>query len=113
MKTFVAVLALAGLFATPALAAKTCINSRDITSSKSDDGKTMVFKMRNGQTYVNHMQGSCPDLRFNGFVWVLHSGDDMICEYEQSLRVLQSGQVCVLGKFDPPTMSKPMSKSAN
>jgi len=104
MKTFVAVFVLAGLFATPALAAKTCINSRDITSSKSDDGKTMVFKMRNGQTYVNHMQGSCPDLRFNGFVWVLHSGDDMICENEQSLHVLRSGEVCVLGKFDQPTV---------
>ncbi len=108
MKTFVAVLALAGMaFATPVLA-KTCLESRDITSSNSKDGKLMVFKMRGGQTYVNHLQGSCPDLKFGGFAWVLRSGDTKICENEQSLRTLQSGQVCVLGKFDPPTMSKPL-----
>jgi hypothetical protein len=106
MKTFVAALALAGMaFATPVLA-KTCIQTRDISSSKSDDGKLLAFKMRNGQTYVNHLQGVCRDLRFNGYVWVLQSGDTKVCEFEQSLRVLQSGQVCVLGKFDPPTMSK-------
>jgi hypothetical protein len=114
MKTFVAVLALASVaFAVPASAA-TCIESRDIVSSKSDDGKVMVFKMRNGQTYVNHLQGICSNLRFNGFVWVLRSGDTKVCENQQSLRVLQSGQVCVLGKFDPPTMKQPpVSKGTN
>ncbi len=114
MKAFVAVLALAGVtFAAPAWAAKTCINSREIVSSKSDDGKLMVFKMRDGKTYVNHLRGSCPDLRFNGFAWVLRSGDTQICEDEQSLRTLQSGQVCVLGKLDPPPMKAPMSKGTN
>ena len=47
------VMALAGLvFAVgPALAAKVCIDSRDIVSSKSTDGKTMVFKMKDGTTW--------------------------------------------------------------
>ncbi len=35
------------------------------------DGKTMVFKMRNGTTYINHLRGACPGLRFNGFSWEL------------------------------------------
>ncbi len=103
MKKQVAAFVLAGVaFAAPAQAASMCINSKDIVGSDSKDGKTLVFKMRDGRTLVNHLQGSCPDLKFNGYVWTLHSGDTQVCENQQSLRVLQSGQVCVLGKFDAP-----------
>lgn len=66
----------------------------------------MIFRMRNGQILVNHMHGNCPDLRFNGFSWVLRGGDDQICENQQTLRVLQSGEICTLGKFDRPSPSK-------
>ena len=45
--------------------------------------------------------------------WVLQSGDTKVCERQQSLRTLQSGQVCVLGKFDAPTMSPAMGKGTN
>jgi hypothetical protein len=113
MKNFLAALILAGTAATAmaqpapdATPPKVCLESRDIVSSKSDDGKLLTFKMRDGRIFVNHLQGICSDLRFNGYVWVLHSGDTKVCEREQSLRVLQSGQVCTLGKFDPPTMRK-------
>jgi len=107
MRKIVTVLALAGVgFAAPAMAAKTCIDMRDIVSSKSTDGKTMVFKMKDGRTLVNHLQGSCPDLKYNGFAWQSHSGDSKVCENEQSFQVLQSMQICVLGKFDAPTMEK-------
>ncbi|HEX4027265.1 MAG TPA: hypothetical protein VHX18_06560 [Rhizomicrobium sp.] len=106
MKTVV--IALAGLVCAtvPALAAQVCIDSRNVVSSKSTDGKTMVFKMKDGTTLVNHLQGSCPDLKFNGFAWDLRSGDTMVCENAQSLRVLQSMQICTLGKFDAPKMEK-------
>ncbi len=110
MKKQVAALVLAGVaFAAPAHAAKMCINSREIVSSDSKDGRTLVLKMRDGRTLVNHLQGVCSDLKFNGYVWVLRGGDTQVCENEQSLRVLQSGQVCVLGKFDAP-MDKPAAK---
>jgi hypothetical protein len=106
MKTLMTALVLTGLtLAGPASAANRCIDTRDIVSSKSDDGKVMVFKMKNGDTLINHLQGRCPDLRYNGFVWQLRSGDTNVCENAQSFQVLQSGQVCVLGKFDAP-MSK-------
>jgi hypothetical protein len=106
MKTVV--IALAGLVCAtvPALAAQVCIDSRNVVSSKSTDGKTMVFKMKDGTTMVNHLQGSCPDLKFNGFAWDLRSGDTMVCENAQSLRVLQSMQICTLGKFDAPMTEK-------
>jgi hypothetical protein len=113
MKRFVTALVLAGMAAAaPAWAENVCIDSRDIVSSKSNDGKTMVFKMRDGRTFVNHLQGICPDLKFNGYSWVLHGGDTKVCEREQSLRVIQSGQVCILGKFDPPIAPK-MDKGTN
>ena len=97
------------VFAAPAFAKNVCIDTRDIVGSDSKDGKTMTFRMRDGTTIVNHLQGSCPDLKFNGYVWSLRSGDTQVCERQQSLRVLQSGQICVLGKFDPP-VSKAAAK---
>ena len=106
MKKLLVPFALAMLAAAAPAAANTCVDMRDIVSSKSTDGRTMVFKMKDGTTMVNHLQGYCPDLKFFGFAWESHSGDTKVCEKEQSFRVLQSMQVCVLGKFDPPVMEK-------
>ena len=85
-------------FASPARAAEICLRTQDIVSTDSKDGKTLTFKMRDGRTLVNHLKGVCLDLEFNGFDWVVRGGENI-----QRLRVLQSGEVCVLGKFDPPT----------
>jgi hypothetical protein len=87
--------------APPAPSPRVCLSNQQIQSTRSDDGKTMIFRMRNGQTYINHLRGSCPGLRFNGFIWELR-GIDQICENQQTLRVLRSGEVCMLGKFDMP-----------
>ncbi|HJS46321.1 MAG TPA: hypothetical protein VJ753_07980 [Rhizomicrobium sp.] len=107
MKMIMAALALIGaVVCGPAHAEKICLDTRKMVSSDSKDGRTMVFKMRDGSTYVNHLQGYCPDLKFNGFVWLLHSGDTKVCERENTFSVLQSGQICTLGKFDPLTMTK-------
>ncbi|HWY63163.1 MAG TPA: hypothetical protein VNW15_14770 [Rhizomicrobium sp.] len=103
MKTIITAMALAGVVAASPVSAKTCLRSQDIVSAHSDDGKLLTFKMRNGQTLVNHLQGVCPDLKFDGFVWTLH-GIENVCENEQSLRVLRSGEICVLGKFDLPVI---------
>jgi hypothetical protein len=96
----------------PASAANMCVRSRDILSTDSKDGKLMTFRMRDGRVLVNHLQGVCSDLRFEGFTWVLRGGDEDICENQQSLKVLRSGQTCLLGKFDvvkdKPAMDKPV-----
>ena len=52
--------------AVPAHAAKMCVDIREIDSSKSKDGRIMVFKMKDGSTLVNHLQGFCPDLKYHG-----------------------------------------------
>ena len=96
MKKFLISLALA-LAVSPAQAL--CVNHQDVLSATSKDGKNLVFRMRDGRTLVNHLQGTCNDLRFNGFVWVLRGNND-ICEHVQSLQTLNVGQVCVLGAFE-------------
>lgn len=98
MKMIIAMLAFTAAVASPA-AAKMCVQSRDILSTDSKDGKLMTFKMRDGSVLVNHLQGICSDLRYEGFTWVLRGNND-ICENEQSLKVIRSGQTCLLGKFD-------------
>ena len=104
MKKLLILLALTA--AAPAYA-NTCIDTRQIDSSKSRDGHTMVFKMKNGTTLVNHLRGYCPDLKFNGFAWQTHAGDNKVCENEDTFQVLQSMQVCGLGKFDTTARSVP------
>ena len=98
MKTILAVMAL--LIAVSPAAANVCVKSREILSTDSKDGRLLTFKMKDGRVLVNHLQGICTDLRYEGFVWVLRGGDEDICENQQSLRVLRSGQTCLLGKFD-------------
>ena len=104
MKYLVPALGLATLVlaTAPALAASKCVDIRDIDSSQSKDGRTMVFKMKDGTVLVNHLQGYCPDLRYTGFAWQMPSSDTNACERQSTFRVLQSYQVCTLGKFDPP-----------
>jgi len=98
MKTIFAAMMLVAVTAMPA-AATVCIHQRDIAGTSSKDGKNLTFRMNDGRVLVNHLQGICTDLRFNGFVWNVPATEE-ICENQQSLHVLQSGQVCVLGKFD-------------
>ena len=99
MKTIIISLILLGAVSSPVLAATMCVRSRDIQSTDSKDGKLLTFKMKDGRVLVNHLQGVCSDLRFEGFEWVLRGNED-ICENQQSLKVLRSGQTCLLGKFD-------------
>lgn len=102
--------------AAPALAAgSVCISTRDIQNSKpKDDGTAITFTMKDGSVWRNDLNGRCPDLKFNGFVWTIRNPGDTVCENEQTIRVLQSGEICQLGKFtlEKPARSK-MEKHAS
>ena len=110
MKLIIATVLAAAAAAFPASAATMCVQARDIMGTHSDDGKLLTFRMRDGRVLVNHLQGICSDLRYEGFVWTIHGTED-ICENQQSLQVLRSGQTCLLGKFDvvkdKPAKDKP------
>jgi hypothetical protein len=93
------------LGAAPAMAAEhICINTRDIASSKPDkSGSSILFKMRDGTQWRNTLQGRCPDLAYEGFAWTVRNPDNSVCENEESLKVLQSPEICQLGKFEKVT----------
>ena len=98
----------------PALAASVCLSTRNITSTTPrDDGAAITFKMRDGSVWRNDLHGRCPDLKFNGFAWTIRNPDGSVCDNEETIRVLQSGQICQLGKFTqvtPPRMQKHAEK---
>ena len=91
----------------PAVAAPVCLKTYLIDSTKVVDAKTLDFKMTDGRVYRNALRTSCSGLRFNGFVYVTHM--DEICDNMQSIRVLETHEVCLLGAFTklPPPSAQP------
>ena len=86
-----------------------CVSEMDIReTTPSHDGRSLTLKMRDGRVLVNHLQGICRDLRFTGFSWVLHGAHD-VCENQTVIHVLESGQSCILGRFEQAPSREPMS----
>ena len=77
--------------------AAVCLNNSEIENSDSPDGKVLILKMKNGKIWHTALKPACPGIRFNGFSWNINAGQ--ICENSQILRVLQSGELCAIGKF--------------
>lgn len=91
----------------PVLAQPTCISTRNIVSTRTQrDGRAMLFRMRDGSVWRNDLRTPCTGLRFNGFAWTVRDPAGMVCENTQSLRVLRTGQVCMLGRFTQVTPSR-------
>ena len=81
----------------PAVAAPTCLYTYLIDRTKVVDAQTIDFRMRDGTVYRNVLQHKCTGLRFNGFVYRVQT--DQICDNLQSIRVLQTNDICLLGAF--------------
>jgi hypothetical protein len=80
-----------------------CISAHDIVSSEPNkNGTSILFKMRDGTAWQNDLRGPCPDLKFNGFSWNLRV-NDRVCDRQESIRVIHSGEVCLLGAFKQVT----------
>src|SRR5882672_7979802 len=75
-----------------------CLRTHNIASSQpSQDEKSLLFVMRNGDRWRNDLRGRCNGISFEPFSWVL-TGNDEVCEDGQTLTVLGGG-ICTLGKF--------------
>ena len=96
-------LALTAASIVPAVAAPVCLTTYLIDQTKVINSRTLDFRMKNGTVYRNNLRTQCIGLRFHGFVYVTHF--DTICDNVQSIRVLESGDVCMLGAFTklPPS----------
>jgi hypothetical protein len=77
-----------------------CLRTIDIDHTSVPDTRTILFHMKDGQIWKNALVGDCPDLKFDGFEYVVRFSDE-ICGNLQSIRVLRSGAVCLLGPFTP------------
>ncbi len=93
--------AIAMMAAAPAQAAGPfCLSTRNFESTEAHhNGGAIDFKMRDGSVWRNELRGRCPDLKFNGFIWTVRNPDATVCENENALTVIRSGETCALGKF--------------
>ena len=81
--------------ATPSTA---CIYTYDIDYTDVPDESTIIFHMKTGDVWTNSLPRRCPNVRFDGFSYVVR-GNDQLCGKFDSIRVLKSGSVCQLGEF--------------
>jgi hypothetical protein len=63
------------------------------------DAKTIIFYMKDGKAWKNTLWSRCSGLLFSGFAYVTRDG--RICSNMQSIYVLNTHDVCVLGDFTP------------
>jgi hypothetical protein len=98
MLKFVVSLGSAVLASTAAYAAPVCLQSHEIKDTKVTRERTIEFRMLDGSVWQNTLVNACPELRFNGFSYVATPPDE-ICGNLQSIRVIRSGSVCLLGPF--------------
>jgi hypothetical protein len=78
-----------------------CLRPNSIDHTHTTNASTIDFYMRDGKIYRNSLKGTCPGLLFHGFIYVVHG--DEICSNMQSIRVIESGEICELGTFTPYT----------
>jgi hypothetical protein len=84
-----------------------CIYSRDIDHTRAPDDKTILFYMRDGMVYRSNLPQACSQLSFNGFAYGPIPPDE-ICGNLQMIRVIRTGNVCMMGPlmpYTPPTKS--------
>ena len=74
-----------------------CLKTSMIDTTKVIDSRTLDFRMRDGTVWRNALVNACPSLNFNGFVYTTYYPE--ICGNLQSIRVLRSHEVCMLGPF--------------
>lgn len=82
--------------AQPAQKANICLKTYLIDHTKSPDDRTIIFTMKDGSSYQSNLTGNCPELSINGFAYVATPPSD-VCGNLQSIRVIRTGSVCLLG----------------
>ena len=75
-----------------------CLKTYLIDHTKAPDDRTVIFYMKDGSAYQSTLLADCPQLSFNGFSYVATPPED-VCGNLQSIRVVRSHSVCLLGPF--------------
>jgi hypothetical protein len=85
-------------FAQSAPAKNVCLKTYLIDHTRAPDDRTIIFTMKDGSAYQSTLMTQCPQLRANGFSYVATPPED-VCGNMQSIRVVRSHAVCLLGPF--------------
>jgi len=104
MKTFTTTLAAAAIAvcaALPAQASPVCLWTYRIDHTSVLDSKNILFHMKDGKVWHNALQNPCPSLNFHGFTMVVRGGNESVCSNQQAIKVIDSGEICMLGEFTP------------
>lgn len=88
-----------------------CLYTYLIDRTDIPDESTIVFHMKDRKIWTNKLPRRCPGLRFHGFSYVVR-GNNEICGNLQSIRVLETGNVCLLGPFVPGETKPPATDGA-
>ena len=103
LSLFAAAVALSSSF--PVLADKAvCIRSLDIDHTSIPDDSTILFYMRNHKVWKNTLVSRCVALKNNtrGFTYSPTTpASDEICSNLFTIRVNDTGEVCLPGEFTP------------
>lgn len=111
MKRILLGAALTGLLAVSAQAqpdgtsqarSQVCLNTQNIDHTQTPDNRTILFYMRGGKIWKNTLLNECMGLTFDGFAYVA-TPPSQICGNMQTIRVIRTGTVCMLGPFEPYT----------
>ena len=103
LATLAALLAVGAATIAPAFAeAPICLQSNRIDRTTVVNPRTILFHMKDGKVWRSEMRTPCLGLKFNGFAYASH--DDEICGGLQSIHVLRTEEVCMLGSFTPETV---------
>jgi hypothetical protein len=82
--------------ATPMPHGNVCLKTYLIDHTKTPNDRTIMFYMKDGSAYQSSLPTLCPQLSFNGFAYVATPPSD-VCGNMQSIRVIRTGSVCMLG----------------
>lgn len=96
MRNIVILAALALLAASTADAA-VCLPFTRIDSTKAISPTVILFRMKDRTVWRNTLRNACPGAMSGGITYELQT--DVVCENTQVIRVLDSGEVCLLGAF--------------
>ncbi len=83
-----------------------CIRAYEINRTSIPNDGTILFYMNDHRIWKNTLTGRCVGLRLNtrGFTYSpTDPGTDEICSNLQTIRVNDTGQVCLMGEFTPIT----------
>lgn len=81
-----------------------CIRAYDIDHTEIPNDSTIIFHMRYHQIWKNTLINRCVGLKNNitGFTYSpTDPGTDEMCSNLQTIRLNDTGQVCLLGAFTP------------